>query len=170
MTYLSQALTKLERDVEEAIRLVPNYLGDVGNREWTNAVKLAVAGIMSARGCIVYTNGGLADTRGEEWVFDLCACHQDAAGRLIDIDLVLESEWSSNLHAQQWDFQKLLLARAKLRVFVTEVANQNNVTGVFERCTDEVEASNLPLNGDRFLLCAYDRASESMHSRFVQKI
>lgn len=54
---------------------------------------------------------------GCEKLYDASWWHVDDCGRLISVPMVAESEWG-NLEKIEEDFQKLLLARAKVRVMV----------------------------------------------------
>ena len=57
---------------------------------------------------------------GDEWLYDVSWCNSDISDtydRLISVPMVAECEWD-NLGEIEYDFAKLLLARATVRVMV----------------------------------------------------
>jgi len=68
----------------------------------------------------VCTPGGQGDFEAG-WLYDLVWYRNDD-GHLAEVYLVLESEWSYDAYDIRYDFEKLLLAKATLKVMVFQAA------------------------------------------------
>ena len=83
----------------------------LGRRHWVGA-----AGMGNHAEMIEYAevHGG---TVGNEWLYDFTCLKYDSDGWLSDVIVVAECEWS-NVNAINGDFEKLLLARADVRLMI----------------------------------------------------
>lgn len=152
--------------VEQALREVHARLmvQSLGNSAWTRAVMDAVGGLTAARcpqGICAYK--GSQPTQwysGGEWMFDLAWIVQQAAGpaeyaRTIGLPLVLECEWLG--WRDVWDdFDKLLVARAGLRVFIFSrdaTTPEHAADILLNRARAFVEATE----SDGWLICEWTR-------------
>jgi len=75
--------------------------------------------------------------------------------RLIRTVLVLESEWKWEQKEIDWDFHKLLVAKADLRVMVFQVPNLAAWQKAVERLNSLVCACEQSLPGDHYLLAGW---------------
>ncbi len=85
-----------------------------GKKDWTTAIKKKLeelADTMNLKSC------GYSDN---EWLYDFVWYKVDANEYLQEVVLVAESEWALNLNEVKYDFEKLLLANAGLRLMVCE--------------------------------------------------
>ncbi len=119
---------------------------------WTKEVKDSVALVCTVWGYEVWASGIEAKDKMHkgEWVFDLIAMEYDA-GALHDILLVMESEWSSDIDSVDDDFEKLILARAKHRLIVMNLDNEN-----ISQLLKHAETFMHSLLGDRYLLANWN--------------
>src|SRR5690606_23789575 len=53
-----------------------------------------------------------------EWLYDLVWYRNNEAGLLHQIGLIMESEWSRAMEEIRYDFEKLLVAKAPIKVMV----------------------------------------------------
>ena len=86
--------------------------------EWTHEVKTALCVAGQKLGYWVCA-AGVDDHASDsgEWLYDVTWL--DYVGEtLISAPLVVECEWSASLHDINYDFQKLLLARAAVRLMI----------------------------------------------------
>jgi len=90
-----------------------------GDREWTKQIKSRLAGLGRKYKYWVYASQA-ENIDGGEWLFDLTWLNY-SGNNLINVELALESEWNTN--SINDDFQKLLLARAELRVMIFQSKN-----------------------------------------------
>ena len=162
--------SELESRVAAALNDIPSRCSSKSDVDWTNAVKSSVAGAIHGQGLAIHTNcAQIQDAKQKEWIYDLCAIEKNEKGHLLSVKLVLESEWSNNRKERQWDFQKLLIARAELRVFVTQARTAAAATAALEQCQAEVVQSSVSLRGDRFIVCIWENLKNQMHIHVVEK-
>jgi hypothetical protein len=62
-----------------------------------------------------------------EWLYDMTWYKEDKNCKLMEIVLVLESEWSHLDYEVKYDFEKLLQAKCKLKVLVCEFDDAFNL-------------------------------------------
>ena len=97
-----------------------------------------------------------------EFLYDVSWRELDCSCRIISFPMVAESEWGSP-QAVEYDFQKLLLARAKVRVMVYDggVASKRNRKNrpILNRLREHVGAFN-GTQDDTYLLIPYLHVKE----------
>lgn len=91
--------------------------------KWTKVIKTELCEIGRDRfKCQVYAQDVPRDkTNGGEWLYDVTwlKYERNGDGELIEAPLVAECEWGGKPHIQD-DFEKLLLARAGVRVMIVD--------------------------------------------------
>lgn len=115
--------------------------------EWTRQVKIALIRLGMRRHCTPYPPP--ADPQGSvgEWLYDVIWVRMDGQNRVMSAPLVAESEWGDP--GEVWDdFQKLLVARAGVRVMVFD-----NHPGLLEELQAHIQ--RYAVGGDRYLLAQY---------------
>ena len=141
-------LRTLETELNEIARQA-NQARQVGeewsNREWTQQVKDLLIRVGVEKGCIPYPHCG----RGE-FLYDviwLQTTDGTVEGLLDHVPLVAEIEWGSKGDVR-YDFQKLLVARADVRMMIFEDQG---------RLLEELRAHvvRVAQNGDNYLLARY---------------
>ena len=88
---------------------------------------------------------------GAEWLYDTTWLELDDTGRIKSIPLVAECEWGSQGEVED-DLQKLLVARATLRVMVYD---PKRTRGKLSRLLQEWSEACPDTHGDTYLLIAY---------------
>ncbi len=150
--------------VEVARKLSDLHKVEVGHlsglNEWTRAVKTTLCVLGKSKSYSVYANGVGIGVEGGEWLFDVCWLHYaKEGGWLSDVVLVAECEWGTDDEIDD-DFQKLMVARADLRVIV--FGDKNDCTeGTLKILVEELETfakSNGGKGGasDLYLAAAYE--------------
>ncbi len=128
------------------IRAIPKVGPGKG---FTQNLIVALGQLGKSRGHEVCGGGCLDFGRGE-WLYDLVWLkHRD--GFVVDVPLILESEWSHHYSDITYDFRKLLVGRAQHRIMVFQ-QGPHLVEGVFRRLAEEVRTFSLTQAGDRYLL------------------
>ena len=125
--------------------------------DWTHGVKSAICGA-----CLqynphlkVYAAGVGEDfAHGGEWLYDVSAQQYDDDGYLIRSVLAAECEWGVENEIYH-DFQKLLIARADLRVMVFDGARSPGYREIFQTLTRYVCRCSHTEAGDAWLLAAW---------------
>jgi hypothetical protein len=94
-----------------------------------------------------------------------------ADGKLVEIPLVLESEWSLAYENEiLWDFQKLLVARAHLRVMIFQQNTKESANKCLERMRDAIQSFSATRSGDRYLFaCWIIKESRTLIEDYIQK-
>ena len=94
-----------------------------GQNGWTTAVKTTLCRVGREQfgfsvGCHGVPVPEVADYG--EWLWDISWCREGAQGRMADLPLVAECEWTLSSAAIIEDFQKLLVACAGVRLMIHE--------------------------------------------------
>ncbi len=146
--------------------------GNYRNEPWTREIlkQLAELGRSQSRdengaGIWVYASktGAEAEASADvadagEWLFDLCwldYAGKDTWAQLRSVPLIAEIEWGNQGDIID-DFQKLVLARARLRLMVFAAASHAKVVELFDKLMDFADGFGDQEQSDRYLLCGYD--------------
>ena len=131
---------------------------------WTDAVKIALCEAckecdpqcqLFANGVLGVDKGGLAD--GGEFLFDVTCLQYDCNGYQRGVPLVAECEWGGKARIY-YDFEKLLLARADVRVLVFDGrfwSGAEDAENRFEVLARYINTSEQTVPGETFLLAAW---------------
>src|SRR2546430_2239391 len=83
----------LEREIFSCLVSVPNSLGrGRGDGEWTTEIKRGIGTIGQQNGYLVCATG-FPDPKNKEWLYDLVWFRNNSDHHLLEVALVLESEW-----------------------------------------------------------------------------
>jgi hypothetical protein len=133
----STALDSIELEVRDLIAAVPARAKQEGwrsDRLWTAEVVRSICETGRRRGYESCAHGWAASVGQGEWLYD--SIWLDIKGPyLVEVPLVLESEWGLDGKAIEDDFLKLLLARAAHRVMVFQQRNADDVQAMFGHLT-----------------------------------
>ncbi len=144
------ALTRLEAEIKASLaKLCENPEAPAwSNPDWTRAVKAAVGSAAEKGG-----HSWLSSDSVGAWLWDGTA-HTRQDGNLLNIPLMLESEWG-DWDAILYDFEKLLAARAAHRVMVCSASSQSRAEETLSRLTSIVQGFQASQGGDRYLLACW---------------
>ena len=123
-----------------------------GKSEWTEKVLTILCKLGEGLGYTAWATGA-----PKEWLYDVSWSNCDACGRLISVPMVAECEWG-NLGKIEEDFEKLLLARATVRVMVYDAwyaKNSYKPSEVINKKLREHVRTFNGARGDTYLLIAY---------------
>ncbi len=170
MAYMTHELDPVEREISEIIASVAvDGIRDMwkSDRIYTSEIKRRVSELGQDKGFQICCSGWTPPHGRCEWLYDLVWL-QLKDDHIERVPLVLESEWSLDLGEIDWDFCKLLLARADHRVMILQQGTEDDVLRVFDtleaRITNFREASA----GDRYLLLGYDwNSPQGFHRRLI---
>ena len=87
------------------------------DRTWTSELKRRIGDLGRERGYHICASGRAAPGGQGEWLYDFVWLSIEGQS-IVDVPLVLESEWAIDLKNIDGDFSKLLLARADHRVMI----------------------------------------------------
>lgn len=155
---------RIEQNIIDALNKLPpitrNY--NFSDGEWTIAIQAIFSRLGHQENCKVAANKknvgrGFEQIRQlvagdtpehNEWLYDILWWHQKHQSYMLDVPLVLESEWGDHV-AYEYDFQKLLLARSKYKVMIFECGNH-----VIEWSKEQIRHFS-GTKGDRYLFCSW---------------
>lgn len=90
-----------------------------------------------------------------EWLYDMVWYKENNTNNLITVELALECEQSYGLPAIKFDFEKLLVANANLRIMIC-LLGKMPVEIIKDYCTNAVNAYTHLKKGDRILTLIWD--------------
>ncbi len=143
-------LTRFERDVRAAlVGLSANPEAPTwGNPDWTREVKAAVGRVAKNAG-----HDWLPSDAAAAWLCDGTA-QKRRDGALIDIPLMLESEWGG-WDAIRYDFEKLMVVRAKYRVMVCSAYTPSGAEETLTKLKSIVQSFQAGQRADRYFLACW---------------
>lgn len=141
---------------------------------WTSEILTALCKTgRDTFGYSVYASSRFVDKdhrTGKEWVYDLTWYEPDDSDRLKSIPLVAECEWK-HLAEIIDDFQKILLARATVRVMVFDGKHSDDrARGVVDKLCSWIEAFEGGQKGDTYLLIGYEEDGKDWWFRYFKVI
>ena len=110
---------KLTSEIENCLCDVAKELTDEGrmsNKDWTQECLGKLAELGEKNGYHAATCSRCGD---HEWLYDLIWWKGEDGG-MTDLILALESEWSPSFRDVRYDFQKLVQARARIKVLISD--------------------------------------------------
>ena len=131
-------------------QMAPRELG-------TEAVKKALCEACKAinSNFYVYASGlERPPADGGEWLFDVTCLNYDSDGYLVRVPLVAESEWGTENQIYE-DFEKLLLARADVRIMVFDGTRTPGYRAIFATFARYIARCERSEEGDTWLFAAW---------------
>ena len=114
----SQIISAILREFEQVVEPELRRTRPDGSTAYTREILTGLCRVGKGLGCDTYAAKVDDEHRtGAEWLYDTTWLELDHEGRIKSIPLVAECEWGSRA-AVEHDLQKLLVARATLRVMV----------------------------------------------------
>ena len=137
--------------------------------QWNHAVLTPLCSLGRQNKCYVYASSKVVDEQnkdGGEWLYDVTWCEYDENDFLTSVPVVAECEWR-NLGDIKDDFEKLLLARAAVRVMVFDGRYcKNGAEALANKFCDWVGAFEGSQKGDTYLLVAYEEVITPWNFRY----
>ncbi len=124
------------------------------NSQWTYITMLRLCEAGKALGYYVCTKSVTGANHGE-WLFDQVWMAK-TPGQLKRIGLVVECEWSLKQDDILYDFRKLLVARADVRLMIFQARTPQRVKALFDLLRAETQGFTQQQSGDHYMLAGYD--------------
>ena len=151
------AAEKIMRGVRRAMDSLTTDLSSP-NSVWTLDVKTALGITGKAHDCWVCSAGVPAHACDSgEWLYDVAwlSYQPDGEEYLLSADLVVECEWNPGFDHLDEDFQKLLLARATVRLMIFDGGNAAGANRLANHLARQVAAFRCSRDDDVWLLAAW---------------
>ena len=127
---------------------------------WTKGIMIRLRDVGKKNGYYVCVEKKFKADRGE-WLYDMTWIKY-CGTQPIDIGLVLELEWEvgredadRKFDKIEYDFQKLLLARADLRCMIFWSATRQSARENIERLIEQVQGFEKKVIGDNYVFCVW---------------
>jgi hypothetical protein len=125
-----------------------------GDKQWTRRIK-ELLGELGESLHFGVCAGGFQDRFHREWVHDLVWFQESEDRFLIRVPLVVESEWGRTLNHIKYDFEKLLMSNADLRLMICQA--KPNQLEVFQNYFRKAISDYTHLNkGAKFIIAILD--------------
>lgn len=152
--------TRVRDAIKEAIATAKREKG--GDAGYTRAVKEKLTRSGHELGYVVCASECKEPDNGE-WLFDLTWTAEQkrptGGTEFIDMPLVVESEWNEDFEEEILsDFDKLMVARAWLRVMIFQGPDSQTKLRCFDGLRERVRAFAGSRAGDRYLFAFLDTA------------
>lgn len=142
-----------------------------GNTAWTLGIKEVFAKVGKSKGYEVCCSGfpGVYDN---EWLYDLIWYKDDSTKNdvykpgLMEIPLVLESEWDLDFKEIKYDFEKLLLSNSKLKVMICQ-CHKSNLGKLKEYFSQAVDRFSRRHSDELFLVSILDCDDEVFFGHYT---
>ena len=151
-------------NVEEIAGIVRRALDDLptdieeSRGQWTRDVKVAL-GVAGREHDFWVCAGGIRDNARDsgEWLYDVTwlSYLPDGEQHLVDADLVVECEWDPRTEYVDEDFQKLLLARATVRLMIFDGGDPEGADVIASHLARQVAAFRRSRDDDAWLFAAW---------------
>ena len=162
--------------IEEIKELLTAFVKDAhdqkikGDANWTYEIKKRLGELGLSKGYDVCASG-FRDYFEAEWLYDLVWYIEEGKDdnrRLIDIPLVVESEWNMRPDYIRYDFEKLLAANAELKLMICYV-HEDNREKMLTYFIDSVAKYLRGREGDTFLIAILDYDTETFSYEVIQR-
>jgi RNAse (barnase) inhibitor barstar len=118
-------ISLMANHVEAFLKALPTQLPrGHSDTEWTSQIKCGIGQIGLEAGLLA-TASGYPTPKDREWLYDLIWFQNSPQKHLERLVMALESEWSRDPDEILYDFEKLLVARAPLKVMIFQDNGRN---------------------------------------------
>lgn len=156
---------QIEEQIVSAIKDIPRqFPHGARNPEWTKAIKLAIGELGQK---LDYEVCGLKPPFLEGWLYDLCWYSEARDGKLLDVPLVLESEWLTKYEKIKYDFEKLLIAKSKFKIMVFQASGQT-IADYYEKLEQGIHAYQGGSSGEIYLLACYNEDNDEFEVKRIE--
>ena len=128
---------------------------------WTKAIATTLCEIGQGFGFQVGAEVDEANRNWGEWLYDVTWLENNDAGRVVAAPLVAECEWKGFGDVND-DFDKLLLARASVRLMIYDGNSPRGSSGIAEELAKRVREFTDSRAEDAWLLAAWERCDEKV--------
>ena len=128
------------------------HLGDA-SAPWTKEIMTRLCQAGQDESCTVCVTS-IDEADYGEWLYDMTWLKYNGK-RLENVELVLECEWGYFDQDVRDDFQKLLLAKARLRCMIFWAEDRETGTDNVNTLIEEIELFQRSAIGDTYLFCVW---------------
>lgn len=127
----------------------------IDNRTWTQTIIRGLSSLGLDRGFCPYPLFEGDKRVCSEWLYDMTWTKETDEGSLKEIVLALESEWSHR--GARYDFQKLVQAKSKIKVFICDYLGDD----LHRRLIDDIKEFTPRDQPERYMIAEYSYANRN---------
>lgn len=155
----------LERAIYQSFAEVWDHIDVDTPGNWTKALNNILYNIAKSQGENLLVACKSEPHDNPEWLYDHVWYTYTEAGALKNVTLIVECEWKNwrdedYFQKIQYDFEKLLVGRSKLRLMILAADTDSEALNVFQQLRDIVLQSDLSQAGDRYLFACWITSRE----------
>ena len=159
---------KIELQIQAALSSIAKSLDKCSDSESTERVKKVLEALGSRVGCEVRGGSSGSAKRLSEWLFDMAWVRCLSGQSILDVELIVESEWKPD--GVQYDFQKLVVGRARHRMMIFPQRSRKLARTVTNRLITDIQNFRLSQSGDRYLFAVWHNEGAAFEFRvYVQE-
>jgi hypothetical protein len=161
-------ILSIEEDIINALKSINKELtiNKINNsKEWTRAIKRSIGNLGIRNGYQVCASG-FEGSFSNEWLFDIVWYQED--NYLKEVCLIAESEWGLEIGHIKYDFEKLLVGNAYIRLMICN-ADGSLVENRFSYFQSAIKAFKQLNNGSRFLIAIYNNSEGKFEFKSIVK-
>lgn len=169
---------KINQDILDEIKKRFNRVHEdskaKSRKEWTGYFFDSLVDIGIENGLKIYThssNKKIPQNKGEtiEWLFDLCWSNE--GDKWIEnykgLKLICESEWNMNKEDVLYDFQKLAVGKAEIKIMIVQYDDKFPFDDIKTWCEDSVNKS-LHMDGATYILIGSGNGKDDNEVKFEE--
>ena len=171
------AADDVAKEIQRCLRRIAKDFAGSGNREkWTKLIKVRLTELGRDHKFAVCASGVNDKAHWGEFVYDLCwlkyVSYYDTrdpyepTDYLLRVPLVMESEWGNEREISD-DFEKILMARADLRVMIFQHDKPADIDDITRHLTTYIRRFRPRRVADRYLFCGYINARNKFQFALV---
>ncbi len=147
-------ILKVIREIENALTEMLKSEDGWSDKQWTEQIKKAICEVGRIFNYGICASGCCGSHDGE-WLYDMVWLEYNGDKYLINSAMVLECEWNMNEDAIFYDFEKLLLARAGLRVLIFQQTSKAAGDAMIANLKKSVQNFTLSKDFDNYLFASF---------------
>ena len=159
------------KTVEQKIQAVLDSIADSDRKNrgfsdarWTKLIKLGLRSLGQELGHDVSAFGL---EKSSEWMFDLMWSRQTEDDYFERVALAVEIEWKMDEENIFRDFEKLLVAKAPLKLMVFQQASKGGVAARVKNLTRAIRKFKGKFASERYLIAGYSCETSTFHYSIV---
>ncbi|PCJ27889.1 MAG: hypothetical protein COA97_02840 [Flavobacteriales bacterium] len=148
-------LDKIEAQIFETLKPFAKKALDaeLSDGDWTKGIMKLLGSLGEKNGCDISVSA-ISDDYDSEWLFDMTWWKYEN-NSLKEIPLVVESEWNRSIEEIQYDFEKIMVAKADHRLMIYQGGTKESVRETKEYLIQIIKNFKLSTIGDRYLFIGY---------------
>ena len=154
---------KIELRIQGALSSIGQSLNRLSRLDSTEKVKKVLEALGSRVGCEVRGGSSESAKRLRAFLFDMAWVRRLSGQSIVDVELIVESEWDPG--GIQYDFQKLMVGRARHRLMIFPQQSRKSAWTETNRLITDIQNFRFSQSGDRYLFAVWHNEGAAFEFR-----